>query len=314
MARKRNTYSDPSLVATKATKIPTILGAAAAGSDHQELFQIFTYSLNRKPEPDVAKEHEKKGGIEDDEENRYSFPGNISPEGYFYSPFYEVNLKELDDELQSVRVKRINFVPASASVSTSSITFYSPEMGIFKDKDVWKVTVISPINYNFMGGQPFCIYDAQEDVTYRGHLDSFSSVTNGCELVIMTEAEIDVDGLTGEAEGASGISRYYICLLEDNAPEYAEYIPATNKLIWRAPKKMSDLASESPLYNMPFTNGRLYIHKNLNVYVRRQDPHAGYKLFRPSQRNPLRRFQVEGDAKLDFDYIKEIIDSMVDAC
>ena len=77
---------------------------------------------------------------------------------------------------------------------------------------------------------------------------------------------------------------------------------------------MSDLDNDSPLYNMPFTNGRNYIHRNINVFVRRQDSTGGFHLFRPSIANPLRRFQVEGDAKLDFGMIKYIIDSMVDAC
>jgi hypothetical protein len=65
---------------------------------------------------------------------------------------------------------------------------------------------------------------------------------------------------------------------------------------------------------MPFTNGRLYVHHNVNVFVRRQDPHGDYMLYHPSKKNPLRRYQIEGDAKIDFDYIQYIIDSMVDAC
>ena len=85
-------------------------------------------------------------------------------------------------------------------------------------------------------------------------------------------------------------------------------------MIWRAPKKMSDLDSQSPLYNMPFTNGRLYIHKVVNMFVRRQDPHGNYMLFRPAINNPLRRYQIEGNPGIDFDYIQYIIDSMVDAC
>lgn len=308
MARNRQTYTDPTLVATRATMIPTVLGATNEG--HQGLFSVYSYAMNRKPGDDNP-DHKNKGGIEYNG-IRFSFPGNISPEGYFYSPFYEVNLKEVDDELQSARVRRINFAPSSASVIESSVTFYNPETGVFENKDVWNIYVTSPINYNFMGGQPFSIYDALDEVTYRGYLDAFSSTTSGCRIVITTYEKIDQDGLRGDT--TSGLSRYYICLIEENVPDYAEYIPSTNKLVWRAPRKMSDLPSDSPLYNMPFTNGRLYIHRNLNVYVRRQDPHDDYKLFRPSQNNPLRRYQIEGEAKLDFDYIQQIIDSMVDAC
>lgn len=304
MANNRQTYVE-TFGADAALHAPAIVLGAPS---RQEKFVVSSYTLNTI---------EGEAAVEGEPAVKYPFPGNISIEGYFYSPFYEVTLKELDDELQSISVKRINFKPDNpdVSVSDSAVTFYNPELGTFEEKTIKKITLVSPVDYNFTVGQPFCIYDALGDVTYRGHLDAFSSVTSGCKIVITTEAEkIDPDGLKGLVEGTSGRSQYYISLLEENAPVYAEYIPATSKLVWRAPKKMSDLSSESPIYNMPFTNGRLYIHRNLNVFVRRQDPHGDYKLFRPAQNNPLRRFQVAGDAKLDFDYIQQIIDSMVDAC
>ena len=269
----------------------------------QEKFSVSSYTLNK---------------IVGNDGNEYDFPGNINPEGYFYSPFQRVMLKELNDELQELKTRRINFVPSAdtTDVFTSSVTFYQAEMGCFKDRDISVITVKSPISYDFTVGQPFSIYDVYGDVTYRGHLDSFEPTNDGTSLLkITTEAEISSEGLSGgEDESGQKQSRYIIALLEDNAPEYAEYIPSTGKLVWRGPKKMSDLTDTSPIYNMPFANGRLYIHKNVNLFVRRQDPHNDYKLFRPSPVNPLRRFQVESDARLDFDAIKIITDSMVDAC
>ena len=245
----------------------------------------------------------------------FDFPGNITPEGYFYSPFYEVTLKELDDELQSVGTRRINFVPSGATTNVTSAitTFYRPTMGIFEDKPMWKITIFSPVTYDFIAGRPFAIYDILEETTFRGSLSAFTLSDNGgCVLEIASEYPIDPSGLRGQE--TSGKSRYIITMLDNNAPVYAEYIPSTGKLVWRGPKKMSDLTSDSPIYNMPFANGRHYIHRNLNVFVRRQDPHGEYKLYKPSLENPLRKFQVDGDAKLDFDYMQTIIDSMVDAC
>lgn len=314
MARKRKTYIDPEIDG-RPLRGSVMLGAANNMEDHQGYFTIYPYSLNKKS-PDSAGENKDKGGIEDDTDSpqKHSFPGNISPEGYFYSPFHEVMLKELDDEVQSVNVRRINFNPKTAGVTTASTEFYYKDMGYFETKDMSLITIISPIAYNFLVGQPFSIYDIMSDTTFRGNLQGFSSTTYGCQLLIATEEPIDATGLKGEAAGADGKSQYIISLVEDYVPDYAVYIPSTSKLIWRGPKKMSDLESDSPIYNMPFTNGRLYIHRNLNVFVRRQDPHSEYKLFRPSQKNPLRRFQISGDAKIDFDYIQYIIDSMVDAC
>lgn len=283
MAKKRTTY----VKAKSSTR----------GVSHQDLFVVSAYTLNRIPdEADVL----------------YDFPGNINLEGYFYQPFHEVTLKELDDELQFARTKRINFDPESASLQLlPDYNYYNPEMGLFSAKDLYLITVTSPAAYDFIAGMPFCIYDVQEDITYRGYL----SGATGNQITIATEAEIDADGLMGGGEGnTSKKSRYIISLLGENAPEYAEFMPGTQKLIWRGPKRMRDLDSESPIYNMPFANGRLYIHKNIDMFVRRQDPHNDYLLFNQSPKNPLKQFKVEGDAKLDFDYIKYIIDSMVDAC
>lgn len=257
------------------------------------LFEVSSYTLNM---------------VATQEEGMVPFPGNISPEGYFYSPFYPVMLKELDDELQYCDVRRVNFNPDSASVVTATTTFYNPDDGSSDETTVYIVDIVSPVTYSFIENQPFCIYDILCGMTYWGYLSGMT----GRRLHIMTATEISNSGLTGE--DASGKSRYIISYLSENAPDYAEFIPTAQRLVWRGPKKMSELDSTSPLYNMPFTNGRLYIQKNVNVFVRRQDPHGDYKLFRPSQTNPLRRFQIEGGEKLDFDYIQEITDSMVDAC
>lgn len=291
MATDRATYR-PQVRVNKLTASDIVFKAASESDG----FSVSSYTLNK---------------IDDGENNAHIFPGNIAPEGYFYSPFYKVTLKELDDELQSIPVKRINFKVDTASVTSEDMEVYNPEMGMVLIKQMFTIKVVSPIFYDFLIGQPFVIYDVMNDNTYRGFLSEFNGNPDGtCRLSISTEAKIDQQLLTGE----SGRSGYIISLMESNAPNYADFIPSSQKLIWRAPKKMSDLSSDSPIYNMPFTNGRLYIHQNLNVFVRRQDPNNDYKLFRPAQNNPLRRFQVEGDAKLDFDYIQTIIDSMVDAC
>lgn len=268
-------------------------------SERQDFFSVSSYTLNVVT--NVEENIETEGVY---------FPGNIAPEGYFYSPFYEVKLKDLDDEIQSVTVKRINFVPSAASVSEINVTFYDPNTGVENEDSLSIIAVESPVSYNVLFGQPFCIYDILNDTTFRGNLYNMT----GNIIQIATRAVIDSDGLRGEVSGSGGQSQYIISLLEENVPEYAEFLPSSQKLVWRGPKKMSSLGSDSSLYNMPFTNGRHYIHQNVNVFLRRQDPENDYKLFRPSVTNPLRRFQIEGDGKLDFDYIQTIIDSMVDAC
>ena len=234
-----------------------------------------------------------------------SFPGNIAPEGYFYAPFYEVKLKELDDDLSYANVRRINYDPASATISSGNTDCYDPATGIFSSKTVYNLNITMPVPYKFIMGQPFVIYDVLDDETLRGVIDVIDSNNT---LTITTDANLE------EKRSEIEKGRFIIAALLENAPLYAEYIPSTERVVWRGLKKMSELNADSPLYNMPFTNGRHYIHQNINVFVRRQDPNNEYHLLYPSIKNPLRRYQIEGNPKLDFDYIQTITDSMVDAC
>lgn len=260
----------------------TLIGVQLLGAPRKDMFEVEHTILN------------KIEGVK--------FPGNISPEGYFYSPFYEITLKELEDEPQFVSVKRVNFKPSEATVTSETVSSYNPETGSESTKTVYFIKIKSPIPYKVIQYQPFVIYDVSKDETKRGYLYEFS----GTDYTIATEVEIKQPDLQK--------GQYIISLIEENAPEYAEFIPSSQRLVWRGPKKMSDLASTSPIYNMPFTNGRNYIHKNINVFVRRQDPQGEFKLFRPSNTNPLRRFQVEGNGKIDMDYVQYITDTMIDAC
>ena len=319
MEEQRTAYRDNQAFATVENRVPVVFSAAATRGVEAEKFNVSSYTLNQIAEDwvDPVNPIRKKPGMNrklsrganDTEPENVPFPGNISPEGYFYSQFYEVTLKELDDEVQFVRTRRINFEKSDIRLTTSSITTYNPETGTITEKEVRVISISCYMPYDFIKGQPFCIYDIEKDDTYRGHLDYIKTREDGTgvDMKIVTETEI-------ESLYSGDTCKYIISILDDNAPEYSVFVPSSDRLVWRAPKKMSDLSSESPIYDMPFANGRLYIHKNINVFVRRQDPDNGYKLFRPSIGNPLRRFKVEGNGQLDFDYIKYITDSMINAC
>lgn len=262
------------------------------------------------------------------------FPGNISPEGYFYSPFTEITLRELNDDVSYTSVSRINFTPSVASVVYSSITMYDPEIGLTGNIGLYVFSgTTSPVNYDFVMGQPFCIYDVNADRTYRGFLSGLKIAENGrCELAISTEADsvsitdkgVEEHGeqaaailtkyLNGTIDTATTKSAFIISSLHENAPTYAEFMPSSQRLVWRANKKMSELDSESPIYNMPFTNGRLYIHENVNLFLKRQDPVNEYHLRRPAEENPLRRFSFDGHPEIDFDLVSGIIGTLRDAC
>ena len=126
------------------------------------MFEVSSYTLNM-----VATQDEVK----------VPFPGNISPEGYFYSPFYKVALRELDDELQYSDVKRINFNPDEATVTTASTTFYNPDDGSSAETTVRVINIVSPVAYSLIENQPFCIYDILSVTLRDSSYGTFSSTS-----------------------------------------------------------------------------------------------------------------------------------------
>ena len=88
MAKKVKAYSEPKLGARVPARAPGDRG------ELQPMFSVSSYTLNE---------------VSDGQSASVPFPGNISPEGYFYSPFHEIAIKELDDVVQEAYTKRINF-------------------------------------------------------------------------------------------------------------------------------------------------------------------------------------------------------------
>ena len=53
----------------------------------------------------------------------------------------------------------------------------------------------------------------------------------------------------------------------------------TGRYIWREVIKPSEWSFQSSLYNIPFTNGSFYHHKNVILPIKRQDPFKINKMF-----------------------------------
>jgi len=90
---------------------------------------------------------------------------------------------------------------------------------------------------------------------------------------------------------------------------------------------ISDVTSASTLYNIPFSNGAIYLEKNVNLFLKRQDPRATNYLYnydeRPSEgsrgdstsSSASTFLQKEGMPKLDLRYLLEgDIDITLDLC
>jgi hypothetical protein len=91
--------------------------------------------------------------------------------------------------------------------------------------------------------------------------------------------------------------------------------------------KTSEVTSASTLYNVPFSNGAIYIEKNVNLFLKRQDPQGINYLYNYDERpslgdeeskvsSTLSAFlRKEGMPKLDLRYLLEgDIDITLDLC
>lgn len=92
------------------------------------------------------------------------------------------------------------------------------------------------------------------------------------------------------------------------------------KFIWRPLVAPSEMIQDDELYDTPFSNGRFYIEKNVNFFLRRQDPYGKYglsiPLFRETEQlvsNPMQRFVINGKP-IDLSGILNDMNNMLDTC
>ena len=64
--------------------------------------------------------------------------------------------------------------------------------------------------------------------------------------------------------------------VRDACPVYAIYSESKQEYVWRRVLAPSELTSTDELYDRPFSNGCIYINNNINLFLKRQDPHGIY--------------------------------------
>ena len=70
--------------------------------------------------------------------------------------------------------------------------------------------------------------------------------------------------------------RAYFC--KESIPIFAKFNKGTQEFVWRGFDAPSVMTRDMELYDTPFANGRFYIEKNINFYLRRQDPFGEFGL------------------------------------
>ena len=277
-----------------------------------------------------------------DQIKHYLMAGNLNPEGYYYSPHNRIVVKELTDDVSEASVNRLNI--DKNSIDDNFVVLNDDSLST----NVAVVKLLSPRLYDFQKGENIMFYNWNTQKTVFGTIDTVIGRQSILVKIIQSEAISDViDKNTGKVKVDKNLLPEESMLFKPNAngvykisddilvlytsitvPNYAVYRGSTSSYVWRGPIKTSEVTSASTLYNVPFSNGAIYIEKNVNLFLKRQDPQGINYLYnydeRPSIGNGEKGnvsstasafLRKEGMPKLDLRYLLEgDIDITLDLC
>ena len=170
---------------------------------------------------------------------------NINDEGYYYKPHYRVKLRTFDETVKQGAHTKLTF---KNLVTVSANTFSG--------------TTIVP--YGLNNGDT--LYLINPDTTEQVN----ATVTNVAGLLNLQIT------FTANTANISDFAIYKPNILK---PDYAyELNDGTGRYIWREVLPENKIMYGDELYDSMFTNGAHYFHKNINFYLKRQDPSGEYGL------------------------------------
>ena len=277
-------------------------------------FTIETYYLNN-----VKNALDKTGS-----NDKNLIYGNISPEGYFYNPHTKISINEYNSEKKSASAKHINYEDPFLSVKNNFILFKADgsmelydsiekinnaksegdEIGL--QNYYYELEFLTPVSYKIYKGDHIAFYDNKTTSLLWGEVDKYvdSKLT---VKIAPNSLESFGDITNNDFDPYSGSRRFYAFISENNVPICAKLCEPARMFVWRDLIKPSNLPKDSELYNMPFTNGCFYVEKNINFFLRRQDPIGKYgllspmyKTYRKTVSNPLVKFNIRGKSPIDF--------------
>lgn len=190
------------------------------------------------------------------------------PEGYYYQPHYRIPLKSFDAINQAshwtMKVRKAQPKSTTEGMMVSVTTrlehhlsagdiFYivDPYENDFED---WiPVTVVSVENSSTFLFSPFVKIGENTDGSPMYH-EKLSNWIRLCDILNATEED----------------RRYKIYRRNDEIPDYAKKI-GLNSFLWRNILSVGD-SSAVGLPEYPYANGYFYIHRPIDLFLKRQDP------------------------------------------
>lgn len=177
---------------------------------------------------------------------------NRAPEGYYYKPHYEIKICELSEK---------------------------PEEGCHTKMSFIELGAVSDVKNVFTGMTAVPYYVQEGDTIYAYRKNSTSRKEGKILYVggpLYTEVRFELT--IGQNER---ITDYRIFKHNDEMPKYSyELNDGSGRYLWKKIVPYDELDRTEEVYNMVFTNGAKYCHKNIEFYLKRQDPEGKYGLNR----------------------------------
>ena len=193
---------------------------------------------------------------------------NIAPEGYYYQAHYPIKIKEFDNKINEGYHTLINFIDnySGDTINYDNGSYYYVN-GVKLDK-----------NYYFNSGDTiYCIS--------KKNLNKIIGTVSNVVFNNDGTTQIDIINLNIPTGFSLNIIDYILFKPNILKPLYAyDLNDGTGKYIWKDIKKYEYISRDSELYDSTFTNDAHYIYKQINFYLKRQDPIGIYGL-QPSYDN-----------------------------
>lgn len=184
---------------------------------------------------------------------------NLNPEGYYYKAHHKIILKEYNDTVEwgSDEKMDIKYFTAKTigSEEVDGETIYEHEYTVSCDAKGYYLSIIDTLylldkNGRILYIKPSSVSSTSFTFTIKDNSNSFINLT---EYILFKQNP----------------------LKPKNSYSYND---GSGKYNWRTFKGVDEYSNEDILKNRPFTNKTHYLHRNINLYVRRQDPHGLYGL------------------------------------
>ena len=190
-------------------------------------------------------------------------------EGYFYKPHYKIDIKNFSEIINQGELVTLNTCDVFNYLIDKNNNLFEIQNYTGTTVDIYYLVVKLVNNSNFVDFDRVRVYKNNTHKTFNIRL------RDDIENCILIPYKQDFFGNVNSINGDEYVFKQYYSYL---IPSYSEDIDG-GRVFWRDILGEGVFDSESKFTEeISFTNGRLYLNKNFNIFIKRQDPYGDYGL------------------------------------